>query len=636
MSSSEYSAVVLLVDDQPMVGEMVRRSLAGDPDVLFEYCSDPTKAVETALRIKPTVVLQDLVMPQVSGLTLVRFFRRHPELQSVPIVVMSSNEDPADKAEVFAAGANDYLVKPPHRIELLARIRYHSEAYRSQQRLVELNARLEDVSRAKGEFLATMSHEIRTPLNGILGVVQLLEHTPLNPQQESYLETIRSSGKVLLAVINDILDVSKVESGKLVLENIGFEMTDLLEDVLRLMGPTAQEKGLTLSGYLAPTVPARLIGDPVRLRQVLFNLVSNALKFTHQGEVTVTVKGEPVSDGQAAIAIEVRDSGIGISPEAQQRLFSPFSQADGSTTRKYGGSGLGLVIVRQLARLMGDGEATLQSEVGVGSVFTVRVGLGIEEQGEAPAAPSEPLRLAVLHESVWAGELAQQVVRDLGLEVRSFASLAELQTWLGQGEDPAALLLSEGSPSAESVREWAQANGSPSVLRLTAPGMAQHQPWPISAHGLAQLLWPSVEDTAPATEPSQPSIRPSGPLTRLLVAEDNPINQVIIEGLLEHLGYACDIAGDGNEVVRRALAGDYPVVLMDVEMPGQDGYEATRELRSRGYQRPIVAMTAYAMAEDRQRCLDAGMDDFLTKPIELPTLGETVGRWLQSAVASRP
>lgn len=633
MPLSENQDVVLLVDDQPMVGEMVRRGLAGDPDIIFEYCSDPTKAVETALRVRPTVILQDLVMPEVSGLTLVRFFRRHPALQTVPIVVMSSNEDPADKAEVFAAGANDYLVKPPHRIELLARIRYHSQAYRSQQRLIELNARLEDVSRAKGEFLATMSHEIRTPLNGILGVVQLLERTPLNPQQESYLETIRSSGKVLLAVINDVLDVSKVESGKLVLENIAFEMQDLLEDVLRLMGPTAREGGLTLSGYLSTTVPAQLKGDPVRLRQVLFNLVSNALKFTPQGEVTVSVECTAREGDTAEIVIQVRDSGIGISAESKERLFSPFSQADGSTTRKYGGTGLGLVIVRQLARLMGDGEASLESELGQGSTFTVRVRLGVEEAGGEPAATGQSVRVAVLNENRWAAELGARVVADLGLEGAACANLEELRGWYEAGAGPAAVLFPEESKAVESVRDWAeQQDSAVTLLPLTPPGVTNQATWPISAAALAQLLWSEPEESAAPVAPVE-TVKRTGEKLRLLVAEDNPINQVIIEGLLEHLGYACDIASDGHEVVKMALAGDYPLVLMDVEMPGQDGFAATCELRAKQYRRPVVAMTAYAMAEDRQRCLEAGMDDFLTKPIEIGVLGETLERWRDSAVA---
>ena len=625
---STSKAVVLLVDDQPMVGEMVRRSLEDAEDIIFEYCSDPTQAMATALRIRPTVVLQDLVMPEVSGLTLVRFFRRHPELSTVPIVVMSSNESPSDKAEVFAAGANDYLVKPPHRIELLARIRYHSQAYRSQQRLIDLNARLEEASRAKGEFLATMSHEIRTPLNGILGVVQLLERTALTSAQESYLDTIRSSGQVLLAVINDILDVSKVESGKLVLERIAFGLPDLVEDVLRLMGPSAEKQGLTLSGYVAPSVPNRVLGDSVRLRQILFNLVSNALKFTSQGEVSLSVESQSLSEGETELVMTVRDSGIGISEEAQARLFSPFSQADSSTTRKYGGTGLGLVIVRQLAKLMGEGEVSLESTPGQGSSFTVRVRLGVEE-GPAPL-PERPFQepVLVVADTPWSREILGRMLDDVGMPWSGCSSVAEAQRQLRDGGPYRAALLDLEVDATAIVRRMC-ADLDCQVVAMAGPGMGvgEQVSKPISAQGLVELFSGSTRASAgrAAVVVAEPGVRHAA---RLLVAEDNPINQVIIEGLLEHLGYETDIANDGHEVVEMALSGGYALVLMDVEMPGQDGYEATRELRQRGLDLPIIAMTAYAMAEDRKRCLDAGMDDFLTKPIEMALLGETVARWV--------
>ena len=521
MSTASEQAVVLLVDDQIIVKESIRRALADAPDIRFEYCQDPTKAIEVALRVRPTVVLQDLIMPEVSGLTLVRFFRKHPQLSAVPIVVLSTREDPTDKAETFEAGANDYLVKLPHQVELLARIRYHSKAYQSQQRLLEVNARLEEASRAKSDFLAKMSHELRTPINGILGVAKLLEQTQLEAGQQNYLDMIRSSGEVLLTVVNDILDFSKIEAGKLKLEEIDFNLVELVEQVLEIMRPAADQKGLTLHCTVDSVMPASLSGDPIRMRQILFNLLSNALKFTEQGEVAASVGLGEVDEQNVEVVLVVRDTGIGMDEETQERLFSPFSQADSSTTRRYGGTGLGLVIVSQLVKLMGDGSVHLESTSGQGSTFTVRV----------------------------------------------------------------------------------------------------------------RLKTPQPEKASIVDEPDDSPLSSTETRGRILVVEDNPTNQIIAEGFLQILGYDVELAGNGREAVERAPKGNYNLVLMDCEMPELDGYGATRELRRQDFTLPIVAMTAYVLEGDREKCLAAGMDDYLTKPIDQKELDRVVKYWVGQSKA---
>jgi signal transduction histidine kinase len=399
-SPFSLSMMVLLVDDQPIVAEAVRRALADQPELDFHYCQDPRQALALAAQLRPTVILQDLVMPELDGLELLKQYRADPATQAVPVIVLSVKEDPKVKAQAFELGANDYLVKLPDRVELVARVRYHSEFYISARQrdeafralresqhelaarnaeLLTLNQQLEEATRAKSEFLANMSHEIRTPMNGVIGMTTLLAGTPLTAEQRSCVETIRSCGESLLTILNDILDFSKIEAGRIELETHPYDLRQCIEEACELVAAPAADKGLDLVALLAPGTPTRVVGDDTRLRQVLVNLLANAVKFTTRGEVVLTVRAEPPSAaGEVRVHFAVRDTGIGIPAEKRDRLFQSFSQVDSSTTRQFGGTGLGLAISKRLTELMG-GAIGVESEAGRGSTFFFHVPVRPEE-----------------------------------------------------------------------------------------------------------------------------------------------------------------------------------------------------------------------------------------------------------------
>jgi signal transduction histidine kinase len=642
----------LVVDDLPenrtLMARLIRTSFPGSE---VEACSNGREALALVRTLRPQVMVIDAMMPEMSGFEVCRRVKADPELSmTMTILVSAVLTGSRDRALGLDSGADSCICKPFEKAELVAQLRALLRIHSSEQDMVASKRRLEEelkvrrrieqelkkatevaesMARAKSDFLAHMSHEIRTPMNAVIGMTELLLDTPLTDAQREMVEAIRSGGETLLTVINDILDYSKIESQSVELERRPFLLRPFLEQTMDLFRKSAGQKGLALDFEWTAGTPETVVGDQVRMRQVLSNLLSNAIKFTDAGSVRVRVSGTIERGRACELLFVVRDTGIGIPPEKQDRLFRPFSQVDASITRRFGGTGLGLLISRRLVELMG-GRLWIESASGPGAEFRFTVSVQLPRESTAPPetvgrllalapAGTGTRVLACLDSWKWPVERVETTAAAAERLNGDTSYAAVLWAWTAETAAAAETLFGPAAPARPPLVLWCETpEAAPPRPAALACAAALSAPFTDSELHDALVATARPEDAAPAPAASRTALPYDPATTRVLVAEDNEINQRVIDLMLRRFGFIPVLVHNGREAVEAVLAEPYDLVFMDIQMPEMDGVEATRRIRTecpKERQPRIIALTAHAMKGDREKYTGAGMDDYVSKPV---------------------
>ncbi len=676
---------ILIVDDEEFILSSTQRLLEREG---YE-CSVARNGEEALEKLKKgnyDLVISDINMPEMDGL---EFMRRAKELYPhLNFIITTGYITEYAFGDVIEQGANDFITKPFEIRELKAKIGRIEKETRILKELQQTNTQLEEAveranemavkaelaSLAKSEFLANMSHEIRTPLNGVIGFTDMLLETDLTEEQADYAKTIKRSGEALLSLINDILDFSKIEAGQMDLEEIDFDPEVLCYDVCELVKPRIAEKPVELLCRIGSEVPAFVKGDPHRFRQVLLNLLGNAVKFTDSGEIELALDVEEETEEKIKLHISVRDTGIGIPSDKLSLVFEPFQQADGSTTRKYGGTGLGLPICKKIASLM-DGDVWAESKKGKGSIFHFTAWVGRSSKTETASLPPVSLKdkkILVVDDNRTNLEILRHVLERVGVNVETLSDSKKVVPSLEHAikeKKPFDLCIMDirmpGMDGYEVARKIRQSPPPLSEIPLLAfsssvaggakscseAGFDGFLTKPIRREKLLKMterLIAQKRSEIPAEDLQSKKIMTQYSVqedlkrsVRILLAEDNPVNQKLAKIMLSKAGYQVDVANNGKEVLEKlkSKASQYDVIFMDVQMPEMDGITATKAIRrlerkkaleisSKNGHIPIIAMTANAMKGDREECIRAGMDDYMTKPIKREIVFEMLNKWV--------
>ena len=666
---------LLLIEDDPLDERLLRERLGAADGVRFEI--ETTDRLDGGLERLRTgrfdLVLLDLSLPDSEGSESIA--QMHQEAPQIPIIALTGLDDPIIIANAVKHGAEDYLVKGTFKTDVLIRaMLYAIDRARARQDLVTAHDSALESSRLRAEFLANMSHEIRTPLNGVIGMTRLLVDTRLTGDQREMIEIARASAETLLRIVNDILDFSKISVGKVLLEENGFDLGAVVESVDAMFIEQARAKGVAIDSLIENDVPLRVCGDAGRLRQVLTNLVGNAVKFTAKGEVTIRVSAVTQLGNESVLRFQVRDTGIGIPLVGQRNIFSAFTQAEDSTTRCFGGTGLGLAISAQLIELMG-GSTGVESTVGGGSNFWFTVRLRHQPTASGSTNLENPV-LERVHVLIADGNaVSARIMSDhfqawkMRSEVAANSALAmvALNDAIALGDpfeiavidlqvpDCGGLALARAiqqSPRLAGVRVVGihELGDRSAAGRVKAAGIRALIARPLRQsrlyNTLVTLMTSSPQDgLAEVRSPRRPARLLQSVIaaeirehTRILLVEDNLVNQQVAIRMIERIGYRADFVENGGGALERLSHTDYDLILMDCQMPGMDGYTATHEIRRReGATRhtPIVGLTAHALAGDRDDCIRAGMDDYLSKPVMPEDLGAMIDKWVMVVDAQR-